>query len=182
MGPMGGYPRQQTRFHLLSWNMTREEYRQQTDIQTTDEAKRLQEQFRLLLTIFGGVWLLALCSRYIVYWLEPFFLIGYIVMLVVVFVYARRIIVRTRRVSRADILWAVLFAPISWFWFYPEVVKPLRIIMGELEPPTASSQEHSREAVRRAGNKRFWRTIKIVFAVSALVLVGMVIYGAVRPA
>jgi hypothetical protein len=41
----------------------------------------------------------------------------------------------TKPFNKAWVPLAVLFAPVSWIWFYADLTRPLKIIVGEIDPP-----------------------------------------------
>ncbi|MFZ4648914.1 MAG: hypothetical protein ACOYMB_04810 [Patescibacteria group bacterium] len=75
-------------------------------------------------------------------------------------VYASKVI-KAERVSNTYAIFCFLFAPISWIWFYPRIMKPLRIILGKEETP-------SREFIQQQGAKE--KKVKSNFWLKAIVV------------
>ncbi len=156
--------------------MTREEYRAVTQIQSAEEAKSWLESTRMLFIASIGFYVAMQFAYYgtsasiddgvvsVIYLFLFFYLL----------VHCIRLIRRTRDVTSAHIIWYFLFAPVSWLWFYTDLVKPLKIIIGEIEPPAELPKRRvltSEE--RKRVSKRFWRTILWTTVISFLALIGV---------
>lgn len=158
--------------------MTREEYLAKTQIKSVHEARSRLTHLRIL---FAVVFVFIILIRggagqidqdtYFLIW------VGYIGLLIYFVVYCVKVIKLTNHVTQTNAFWSIIFAPISWFWFYPEITKPLKIIIGEIEPPEKLPIHHTSEEAkkrREASDKKFWKMIKIVI-VSFAVIFGLII-------
>lgn len=142
--------------------MTKEEYLAKTQIQSIEEAKTYLLRLRIFfISVFISMFLVKVFS-------DLFAL--YLVLLICFVIYCVKLRRLTKDVATTSAIWSVLFAPLSWIWFYPELTRPLRIIVGEIQPPEAISTIQDKQAITTAANKRFWGTIKTVVIVCALVL------------
>jgi hypothetical protein len=146
--------------------MTREEYIAKTQIKSVDEARSRLTHLRILFAVvFAFIVLLRGGAGQIDQDTYSLIWVAYIALLIYFVVYCVKVIKLTSHVTKANAFWSIIFAPISWFWFYPEITKPLKIIIGEIEPPEKLlDHHHSEEAkkAREASNKRYWKTVKIV--------------------
>lgn len=139
--------------------VTREEYQRHTEITSPDEARdylwKLKISFCLVFIFMIVVQVMNFMGNTneiftMMIWL-------YILSIVMFVTYCSRVIRLTKKVNRADVIIGLVFAPISWIWFYPELVKPLKIILGELEPPEVLElRKFPSPEVARAANIRFW--------------------------
>lgn len=160
--------------------MTKEEYLSKTGIRNEEEARARLMHLRILFAVVftsmiivqGGEDLIDE-NTYLLFGL------GYLCLLIFFVVYCVKVIKLTRDVTSANAFWSIIFAPISWFWFYPEITKPLKIIIGEMEPPEKLPTKEERSAIREGANKRFWKTIKIVIGFCAALLVLGVIWAVI---
>lgn len=78
-------------------------------------------------------------------------------------------ILKAEKLSKANALWCVIFAPISWLYFYPLITNPLKIILGEKEPPAVLSKEQVAENTKKS--RRYIKIALIVFAVVCFILI-----------
>lgn len=149
--------------------MTREEYQAETDITSPEEAQALLSKLQWL---FIGVFGFRLCIYAIeknIYPSSLLFLLLCDVALVIYFVvFCLKVIRLTRTVTKANVFWSIFLAPISWAWFYPEITKPLKIIIGELPPPEKIQTMEERKAMRKAINTNYWKTLLIAIGIAAL--------------
>ncbi len=146
--------------------MTREEYMARTNITSVEQAKGYLNQLRALFIIV----FLGMAARYLpvsedaalaiffTYWAIVIYFVAYCVK-----------VVKQEKISKAHAAFSILFAPISWIWFYPAIMEPLEIITGKKQPPESLPPELTEEqkaAKQKEGNKKFWKTIGIVCAVA----------------
>lgn len=155
--------------------MTKEEYRAHTSLQSVDEAHSLLNKTRILFIVeFIAIVLmriLATESSYVTYfaiWLA--FTVYFVI-------HCMQITKKTKAVTKAWAAWAVIFAPISWIWFYPELVKPLHIIIGDQPPPEVIQPRGLSAQSRKNANAGFWRTVLIVSAISFVILSAIALSG-----
>ncbi len=151
--------------------MTREEYLLKTGIKNQEEAKSrlwhlncLFAFFVTLLVIKSGIKELDENTHLLLFAV-------YAGLLMFFWAYCVKIIRLTRNVTRAKSYWLFVLAPISWLWFYSEITRPLKIIVGEIEPPDKFPTKEDRSIARESVNKWFWKWFKIV-AVVFVVLAG----------
>ncbi|MDQ5952303.1 MAG: hypothetical protein QG626_430 [Patescibacteria group bacterium] len=154
--------------------LTRDEYQAQTGIASAEEAKRYLGRLK---GVFGFIFVYLVAVNLVQTVADEEFLIVfslvYLVCLAGFVAYCWRVIRLTKKVTQANILFSILFAPISWIWFYPELVKPLKIIAGEMEPPEALPVRNSRfnNALNAAWQDKKKRIAMIIAGVFALVIV-----------
>ena len=162
--------------------MTQEEYRARTLIQTPEEAKtRLVHLQELFFAVFGARIFISLSVGFVTLDVYRFLLLAHVTLIVYFVIYCMKVIKLTRDVTRADLVWSILFAPISWLWFYPEITKPLRIILGELPPPDKLPTREERAALRKAVNGNYWKSLLIIVGLCFLcmaVLIGWLVLTA----
>ncbi len=156
--------------------MTRDEYRALTKIENEDDARNLLVRTNWL---FTGVFIAMILSQVAnaVMLPEQGVAIGivYIALLIYLTVHSAQVIKRTQPVNKAWAGFAIIFAPISWIWFYPELVKPLKIIAGDMEPPTAvdlpkpmTEEEHI--AMKKRIRRHTWRTMGVITLITMGIL------------
>lgn len=76
---------------------------------------------------------------------------------------------RIIRVADVHAVWGIFFAPISWLWFYPTIVEPLKIIQGK--KPVPDELPKQRYNVREPKQKENFYLAKVF--TGALILLGM---------
>ena len=155
--------------------MTREEYQSHTGIKSAEEARQHMVNLRVFfvsvfvtmvgLRMFAHTIALANHSLYLFLWL------AYVVLLVCFVAYCVKVTNLTRDVTEASPALSILFAPISWIWFYPALLRPLKIIMGEIEPPASLRPPADRVEIAKA-NRKFWK--KFLIATTLILAVFMV--------
>lgn len=157
--------------------MTVEQYMARTNIKNVNEAENYLSKLKILfVTVFFGMFL----TRYVadaypdIYSLV--FLL-YLALLIYFVVYCVKIL-RLEKISRANAIFSILFAPLSWIWFYPEIANPLKIITGEKLPPEPSFFSEEQKKLRQKNNKRFWKkfTIFIVACIGIITLLSVWLY------
>lgn len=160
--------------------MNREEYRLQTKIESVAEARSLLKRTKLLFAIATAGVIAANALGSMAEEIEEdaasiFFLV-YIVFLIGFLLHNAWLIGKTSQLNKAYALFSVFFAPFSWIWLYPELVKPLRVIIGELEVPE-QVMTPAKPTVEET--ERQERRNRVVLVVCALVLAagGLVAYG-----
>jgi len=145
------------------------DYLSKTEIKNAQEARALLSQTRIW---FWSFFLGSCLLRYIGATSDDdtftIFLIIYFVLLVLFVRYCMRIIKLTAKVSKADAVWSIFLAPVSWLWFYPDLVRPLKIIIGEIQPPTHFQSQQEKSSAEKERNIQFYKTIKQVVIFSAL--------------
>lgn len=162
--------------------MTKEEYLQITSYASPEDAKKdlrtIQVLFPLaLIVILLGdfVFRLAiLLNNYIGFVV----LIGYLGLFIFFVWKCWDVIKKTRKVTKAQLLFSIILAPLSWIWFYPQLSEPLEIIVGTRMPPTtdAVAEGQARVEARKKGSANAVRTILIVAGLVALLLIGLSVY------
>ncbi len=150
--------------------MTKEEYLQATSYASVEEARKDLKAIQFLFpAVLGAAFLVRIGAVVdprvgIVSWAL------YLAFLVFFIWKCRTIIKKTRHVSKAQLLFSIVFAPLSWIWFYPQLSEPLEIIVGSRMPPTtdAVTEGKTREEARKKGSRNAWKTILYV-AIAVLV-------------
>jgi len=96
------------------------------------------------------------------------------VLLVYWVIYCIKILRKTTR-SGFNMFFGFLFFPIGLLWFYPYLVRPLKIVVGKIEPP----EELPTSSDSKASNKRVWRsvfkTMGLAVLITAVLMTVMVI-------
>ena len=158
--------------------MHREQYRQLTDISSPDEAHDLIAKTKLIfiagfVVMAGSIYYARVYSAAdtrIALLLSAFewgylFFIGW---------HTYQVIQKTKKVNRANVFLAIFFAPISWLWLYPELVKPLKIITGEIDTPEHIEDRTQNLEAAAEYNRNYWRKF---FKVTAIL--GAIFFAAI---
>lgn len=157
--------------------MTRQEFQALTDIGSQDEAKEYISRAKMLFItsiVIGVAWQFVdeaavMTEKYL--WVLA---LGSIAFQLFFIGYCWKIIQLTKKVTKASIIWLILFAPISWFWFYPALVQPLHIIAGDQPAPDHLETAADKKEFNKKVNSNTFRSIGyIVLAV----LAGAIIYS-----
>lgn len=164
--------------------MTKEEYLRATAYASPEEAKKDLSFIRVLfplafvLILFSNIGSTLVSLGYEV--LGVFILFGYLGFLVFFVLRCREIIEKTKKVTKAQLFFSIILAPVSWIWFYPQLSEPLEIIVGSRMPPTTdvAGEQQARAKARKTGANNAVRTILIVAGIVFLFLVAMLIYQA----
>lgn len=80
--------------------------------------------------------------------------------LLIYFIYFCVKVLKAENLPKSNAIWSVVFAPISWFYFYPLIANPLKIITGTIEPPNPLTGDEKKQR-KIESDKKFWRRIKI---------------------
>lgn len=158
--------------------MTREEYKQHTNIQDAEEAKSLMKRIKILFacTFIGiiGINILRAISSNI----EgiTIYLLGYL-LLYAYFIYrCYEITKKTKKVTRAEIVFSFFFAPISWIWFYDALLEPLQVITGERDVPDhIRIKKELTEEQKKTIRRNTWKTIGKITLVAFCMVTVMVV-------
>ncbi len=113
---------------------TMEEYQARTNIGSKEEAKKYLNQLRVL---FWIVFLSMVVIRGLSKSeseLAVILLVPYTGLLIYFIIFSVKVL-KAEKLSSANALWCILFAPISWLYLYPLMADPLKIILGEKQPP-----------------------------------------------
>jgi len=165
--------------------MTREEYMARTNIKSVEEAQGYLSRLKFLfIAVFVGMIIVKGGAEsinedvYMLIWLVDIILLIYFV------VYCVKVI-KAEKIAKTSAALSIIFAPISWIWFYPAITEPLKIIIGEKEPPYSLPPELSpeeKEARKKAGDKAFWHKMKILLGVSfgAIFIICLILYLAFK--
>lgn len=132
---------------------TAESYLALTDIRDVVTAKKyLNKLNSLFFLTFVGIILLNF---------NPLFFVILIPLLIYFVVFCNKVI-KEERVSNASAVFVFLFAPISWVWFYPSIMDPLKIIVGEKELPKKLPKIIEDSTYNKKIRTVFWTFIGIV--------------------
>jgi len=148
--------------------MSIEEYMSYTNIKSVDEAQKYYSNLKMLfILVFIGLIVVKGMTGidsglYAIIWLADIALLIYFV------VYCVKV-VNAEKISKASAAFSILFAPISWFWFYPNIMEPLKIIIGKKTPPqslTIKKEKTEKEKTEREiSNKKYWNKYWILMGV-----------------
>ncbi len=111
------------------------EYQARTNIKSKEEAKKYLKQLKNLLWMFFLNFILMIFFGESESGVAAIFYITHIGLLVYFVIFSLKLL-KAENLSRANALWCVFFAPISWLLLYPLMANPLKIILGEKLPPT----------------------------------------------
>jgi len=155
---------------------TVEEYQARTNIKSKEEAKKYLKQLRVL---FWIVFLSIIAMRGLSESeseLAVMLVIPYIGLLVYFIIFSVKVL-EAEKLSGANALWWIFFAPISWLYIYPLMADPLKIILGEKQPPIRLSETERKQKSVQA-NKKFWRNFWVItgtlfgiFVVSLIIVI-----------
>ncbi|MCK4554743.1 zinc-ribbon domain-containing protein [Candidatus Parcubacteria bacterium] len=139
---------------------TAEEYLAKTDIKNVEEAKKYLGQLKAL---FWIVFLSMVVIRGLGESESELAVILFIpyIGLLIYFIYFCVKVLKAEKLPKANALWCVVFAPISWLYLYPSMADPLKIILGKKQPPIRLS-DSERKQKRTEANKKFWRKFWII--------------------
>lgn len=143
--------------------MTREDYMAHTNIKSEEEAKEYLNRLNFLfIAVFIGMVIVNGTADsideglYAIIWLANIALIIY-------FVWYCVKVIKAEKISKATAAFSIIFAPISWLWFYPNITDPLKIIVGKKVPPVSLPNKLTL-GERKKKDKKFWRNFWIVMA------------------
>jgi len=124
--------------------ITKEEYMALTNIKSPEEAKKY---FTKLKKLFIGTFVFSTIMKIfsqvndngdINAFFDFIFLVLTVTILIYFIVYSVKVL-KAEKLSKIYAAFCIILAPISWFWFYPYIMDPLKIILGEKKPPLRSS-------------------------------------------
>lgn len=149
--------------------MTKEEYMARTNIKSVDEAAGYLTRLKILfISVAVGMVVTRAGTESIDANIYSAIWFAYIALLVY-FVYFCVKVIKAEKIANTSAALSIIFAPISWIWFYPGITEPLKIIIGEKQPPHSLPAELSheeREKRKKAADKAFWHKFKIVIGIS----------------
>lgn len=125
-----GIFKNQTDESPISGAMSISEYMAHTNIKSREEAQKYLTNLKILFWLVG-VLMFAVKGGSGSFDEGTFALIllVYLVLLVYFVIYCVKV-VRAEKICRSSAVFTILFAPISWIWFYPAITEPLKIILG----------------------------------------------------
>jgi len=116
-----------------------EEYQSSTGIQNKEEAKKYLKTLRMLFWLTGSLFLLinitSGSNNFAVLMLTTLLILVFIPVFSFHWMYCLKVL-RATRLATTSLFLLFFFAPLSWIFFYPELTKPLKIILGEIPPPS----------------------------------------------
>lgn len=124
--------------------ITKEEYLARTNIKSPEEAKKYYTRLKIL---FIGSFVFSLLDRVLSdstnvtesnALLFLLILVLDIGILIYFIIYSIKVL-KAEKLSGWNAALCIFFAPLSWFWFYPDIMDPLKIIMGKKKPPFKNS-------------------------------------------
>ena len=124
--------------------ITKEEYMALTNIKSPEEAKKY---FARLKRLFIGTFVSSTIMKIFSYAddssdLSAFFNFIFFVLTITILIYFIIYSVKVLKAEKLSKIYAgfcIILAPMSWLWFYPYIMDPLKIILGEKKPPLRSS-------------------------------------------
>lgn len=144
---------------------SRSEYMAMTNIKSVEDAQKLLNNLKIFF------WVTFLWYAALVYFGEyvpddgnlgySLFCFLYIVELIFFVSYCVKVL-KAEKISKSDAIFCVILAPISWLWFYPGITEPLKIIIGEKQPPLRIYFEDAYLERERARNKNYWKWFFII--------------------
>lgn len=153
-------------------NMTLQEYINQTEIASSQEAEDLLKNFQILITVSA---LFSLLNDIVTFMIGNALLVLVVgtmnvVVLTFFMLLTREIIRKTRKVTQAHWYFSFLFAPFSWFFFYPQITKPLKVLSGKASVPENEEMERIMKinASAKPFSRVFFVLIVILFVVATL--------------
>lgn len=159
--------------------MTKEEYLLMTSYASPEDAN---EDLKTIQFLFPLILVLFMCARTVIQigWMHNRSL-GMIALAATGIVLAYfiwtcwSIAKKTRKVTKAEPLFSLVLAPLSWIWFYPQLSEPLEIIVGKRMPPTTdvAAEAQARIDASKKGTRNAIRTILIVIGIGLVVAVAM---------
>ncbi len=153
--------------------MTKEEYSRHTSIASSGEANRLLNQTRVVFIVYIVLTIALRAAADSASDDSIVFIALARVILIAVFLMCNISITRkTKRVTEAWAGWSILFAPISWIWYYPNLVKPLKVIAGIDAPPESIMSDEVFASRLQRSKERFRKSLRIwgVIAVAVILL------------
>lgn len=167
--------------------ISKEEYLASTSIKDADEAARYLKRLKILFWSFfwSGIVMQVISeidttnSRYAIFYLIA--MASYFALLVYFTYFCAKVLKKTNR-KQYNAMFCFLFAPISWFYYYPYITEPLKIITGEIPLPPRMSEKTKKElkhnyAKGRKFMKYFWISTAIFVALFILALVYLEMQG-----
>lgn len=148
---------------------TVEEYQARTNIKSKEEAEKYLNQLKIL---FWSVFLSMVLIRGLGESESEsvtILIIPYIGLLIYFIIFSVKVL-KVEKLSGANALWCIFFAPISWLYIYPLMADPLKIILGEKQPPIRLSEEERKKKLFEA-NKKFRRNLLITIGVVSCVFI-----------
>jgi hypothetical protein len=132
--------------------MTKKEYTDQLGL-NEDQAKKHLKVVRVL---FPAFILIILCQYAPLFGREllPAYWLLYAAALATWIIYCAIVLRATKR-SVLNVLWGLLIFPFGVILFYPYLVKPLKIVLGEIPPPEKIPTNEE----RRVANKKAWKNV-----------------------
>lgn len=156
---------------------TIEEFLAKTDIKSIEEARGYLVQIKILFwtAFLFMIFINALGESETE--LSTVFVVLYLIFLVYFIFFCAKVL-KAERIPKSNAFWCIFFAPISWFYFYPLISDPLKIIVGEKKPPIRMSEE-DRKRLYKEGSKKFWKrfwvTVGIIIGVLGAAMAAIVI-------
>jgi hypothetical protein len=160
---------------------TAEEYLLKTNVKDREQAREMLARLKLLFWVVGiFLFIINILNELVfVTGSELYYLIVVpYAALVIYFIYYCTKVLTAIKKPRANATWCFIFAPIGWFYLYPMMTKPLKIILGELPVPNEAEES---EKKRKSENsikkfrKRFWIVTAILLLLFILLLVSLVL-------
>ncbi len=151
--------------------------REQVQVRTRISSKKQAEQYLLIVRISYSICALLLLATNLATE-RTVLAIGFLAFLSILWLTILNAFLLGRlKQNQWHAAWTFFFAPWTWFWLYPKVTRPLRIILGKLEPPehlTTDDEYKELEGYRKQGKQRFWKTLSYIYGIPLALLVLMI--------
>ena len=150
--------------------MSLEEYMAHTNIENIDEAKKYLTQLNILFVlVFIGIIFVRGFATIINENIYATVWIIYIVLLIYFVWYCVKV-ARVEKIQKVSVAFSIIFAPISWLWFYPSITDPLKIAIGKKKPPL-KDYFTNKEIMKKTDKKNnFWKWFIIILLISIVVI------------
>lgn len=160
--------------------ISREQYRAHTDIQSIEEARSYILKTRIWFAVVAIGMILGYIFRFsdLRNLIPEISLMRALIQLLLwaLFVaYCHKLSARLRGLSTISPWWSIVLAPVSWWWLYPSLMKPLKIIAGDIEPPVELSLKKTLKDIQE-DRERFWKTFWIISGICiGIFVLGLVV-------
>lgn len=151
--------------------MTKEEYQKHASLASSEEANELLKQTRMafvayiILTIVLSSVADAASDNAMI-----FVALARVMLIAVFLTYNISITRKTKRVTEAWAGWSIIFAPVSWIWYYPNLVQPLKIVAGIVAPPEAIMSDEVFASRSQRAKERFRKSLRVWGIIAASVV------------
>jgi small-conductance mechanosensitive channel len=154
---------------ITSRTITKEAYLASTNIESIDQARSYLNKLRVL--FISNFILSAIAEMDLGNFSAIVAIIELVLLIYFIFFCAK--VLKAEKEARINAAFCILLAPLSWFWFYPRITNPLKIIIGKKQPPASLPLVLSEEELKlkkTESRKKFWKNILIASGISLVIL------------